>query len=326
MKQLTNDICTLLDVDESIRKHAVRAAEICKFDLTTSMVNEFTELQGTMGEIYALHYNETKEVASAIREHYLPAQANGPLPTTEVGAIVSIADKLDTIVGIISVGLLPTGSQDPYGLRRQAFGILRILKENKWNIELEQLLQLTYEQYDEIDSDTDDAVRTFFKNRAAYLLEEHDMTPDVIEAVLANDIGNIHYAIDKGHLLAEKRNDPSFKRTQEALVRVLNLNKQAADGDIKPSLFETGAEKRLYEAYEKTVQTFNKNNERLDAEQTLHQLETLTEPIHTFFDETMVMVEDESLRHNRLSLIRSISNLIMSFADVTAVEWKQHAD
>lgn len=326
IKQLTNDICTLLDVDETTRKHAVRAAEICKFDLTTSMVNEFTELQGTMGEIYALYYNEAKEVASAIREHYLPSQANGPLPTTEVGAIVSIADKLDTIVGIISVGLLPTGSQDPYGLRRQAFGILRILKEKKWNIRLEQLLQLAYEQYDQIDSDTDDTVRTFFKNRAAYLLEEHNITHDVIEAVLTNDIGNVHYAIDKGHLLVEKRNDPSFKRTQEALVRVLNLNKQAADGDINPSLFETEAEKQLYEAYRKIVQTFNENNERFEAEQSLHQLEALTESIHTFFDETMVMAEDEVLRHNRLSLIRSISNLIMSFADVTAVEWKQHAE
>src|SRR5699024_7676317 len=110
--------------------------------LMTNMVNEFTELQGIMGEKYARYFGESEQVAKAIREHYLPLQANGTLPESIEGSIVSVADKLDTIVGSISVGLMPTGSQDPYSLRRQAIGVLRILLEQKWEVTVEQTLQL----------------------------------------------------------------------------------------------------------------------------------------------------------------------------------------
>src|SRR5699024_9011134 len=124
-----------------------RAAEICKFDLTTNMVNEFTELQGIIGEKYALEFGEDKDVAKAIREHYLPDHADGELPVSLIGSIVSVADKLDTIVGCIYVGLVPTSSQDPYGLRRQAIGVLRVIKDRKWDISVEELFDMPFSLY-----------------------------------------------------------------------------------------------------------------------------------------------------------------------------------
>src|SRR5690625_1783342 len=127
-------------------KQSLRAAEISKLALMTYMVHEFTEAEGVMGEKYALLYGEDKTVAKAIREHYLPKQANGKLPESVPGAIVGLADKLDTIVGFISVDLTPTGSQDPYSLRRQAIGVLRIVEDRQWNITFESLLTIAMKQ------------------------------------------------------------------------------------------------------------------------------------------------------------------------------------
>src|SRR5690625_2100139 len=153
----------------------------------TEMVNEFTELQGIMGEKYARLFGEDEVVATAIREHYLPNQAKGILPESLSGAIVSVADKLDTIVGFISVGLKPTGSQDPYSLRRQATGILRILQERNWDISLESMLMIALDQYELRKNDEVIAeLHEFFKLRASYLLREIAIDQDVIEAVLQN--------------------------------------------------------------------------------------------------------------------------------------------
>src|SRR5699024_4541127 len=140
----------------------------------------------------------------------------------------------------------------------------RILREKKWDVELEQLLQLAYEQYDNIDSETDEKVRTFFKNRATYLLEEYEVTHDIIDAVLAQKIGAINYTIAKAQLLSDKRNDSSFKKTEEALIRVLNLNKQALDQDVDQTLLETDAEKALYDTYNEVEEAFKQYDDARD--------------------------------------------------------------
>src|SRR5690625_1495294 len=217
---LTKRLTKLLDVDSELIAKTVRAAEISKFDLMTEMVNEFTELQGIMGEKYARLFGEDEVVATAIREHYLPNQAEGDLPESLPGAIISVADKLDTIVGFISVGLKPTGSQDPYSLRRQATGILRILQARKWEISLESLLSITMNQYglqenNEIKADLEE----FFKLRASYLLKKTGIEQDVIDAVFKKEIGHYAYAVDKANILTAKRNDPGFKIVEESLVR-----------------------------------------------------------------------------------------------------------
>lgn len=324
IKQITTKINEQLKLDQEETEQTLRAAEICKFDLVTDMVNEFPELQGIIGEKYALHYGENENVAQAIREHYLPVQANGDLPETVIGSIVSVADKLDTIVGCISVGLIPTGSQDPYSLRRQAIGVLRILTDQKWNISVEHLVNIAQELYDIKDEEMKQQLEQFIKNRAAYLLQDQNIEQDVIQAVLSKEIGVIHYTIDKANVLSHKRNETSFKNIQEALVRVMNLGKKHTHTEIDPTLFETESEKELFNHYEQVKEKFLALQTEQNAEEALTQLGHLAEPIHTFFDHTMVMAEDLQLKNNRLALVHHISNLTEMYADMTLIEWKQH--
>ncbi|MEI3606840.1 glycine--tRNA ligase subunit beta [Pseudogracilibacillus sp. SE30717A] len=321
---ITQKICNQLGLDERLTNLAVRAAEICKFDLVTDMVNEFPELQGIMGEKYALHFGEKEEVAKAIKEHYLPVQSNGSLPSTEVGAIVAIADKLDTIIGCISVGLVPTGSQDPYGLRRQAIGILRILLDQKWDLSVESLLNITEDLYDITDEKIKEDIHHFIKNRATYILTEREIEQDVVKSVVTNQVGIFYYTAEKAKLLSQKRNDDSFRPVQEALVRVMNLGKKHQENVIEESLFQTDSEQQLYNTFLSIRDSFSKAETKADAEEALSQLSKLAEPIHTFFEHNMVMAEDERIKRNRLSLVYHLSNLIEQYADMTQIEWKQH--
>ncbi|WP_373892838.1 glycine--tRNA ligase subunit beta [Virgibacillus natechei] len=327
---LTTKLADLLNLDEKAANTAVRTAEISKFDLMTNMVNEFTELQGVIGEKYALNYGEDKDVSRAIREHYLPKQANGELPESVGGSIVSVADKLDTIVGCIAVGLIPTGSADPYGLRRQATGVLRIMKEKAWGVSLESLLDITKNLYQTMDIDQEDSEKVndnlheFLQLRAAYLLSEMNIEQDVAHAVLKKKIGVVHYTFAKANILTEKRNDDQFKYIQEALVRVLKLSTKTNQTEIDPAYFETTAEKALFEAYQSVYNKYSEAKKEMEAYSALAILGQLADPIHYFFEHNMVMAEDEQLRENRLALVNKIACLITDYADLSAVEWKQH--
>ncbi|MBP1968695.1 glycyl-tRNA synthetase beta chain [Virgibacillus natechei] len=326
---LTRELAQLLNLDEKTANNAIRTAEISKFDLMSHMVNEFTELQGIIGEKYALNFGENSEVSKAIKEHYLPKQANGYLPESIAGSVVSIADKLDTIVGCISIGLIPTGSTDQYGLRRQATGILRIMQANKWNITLESLLESTKSVYQTLDIDQRNAEKVtndladFFHLRAAYLLKEMGVEQDVVQAVLHREIGAVDYTFAKATILTNKRNDDQFKYIQEALVRVLNLASKTNQTEVNQKHFETDSEQALYEKYEALVNDYAKVKEQKDAKSTLELLGELAEPIHNFFDHNMVMAEDDQIKTNRLALVNKIAYLILDYADLTAVEWKQ---
>lgn len=320
---ITEKINSYLSVETNTSQQAKRTAKICKFDLMTSMVGEFPELQGVMGEKYALHFGEDKAVAQGIREHYEPVSANGDLPTTEVGAIVSIADKLDTIISCISVGLIPTGSQDPLGLRRQAIGILRILKARQWNIPLEELISFTYDLY-EIDKETQKEIHTFFVNRVTFIFQEYGIEQDVIHAVIDDAIGVLGYSLDKAKLLSDKRNDLSFKFVQESLVRVINLSSKATSEHIDETLFETKSEKVLYNETKAIEKSFTLLQEEYDADGALSELAKLATPIHDFFEHNMVMADNENTKQNRLALVLRIAKVIQQFANITHIEWKQH--
>lgn len=320
---LTEKINNRMNITEEVASQAVRTAQICKFDLMTSMVGEFPELQGIMGEKYAMHFGEDPTVARAVKEHYYPIQSNGQLPSNDVAAIVSIADKLDTIVSSIAVGLIPSGSQDPHGLRRQAIGVLRILEERKWDITVEELLAFAVEQYQVSEQAMED-IHTFFRNRAAFLLSKQGIEQDVTHAVIDHEIGVFGYTLEKASLLSAKRNDDTFKPVQEALVRVMNLSKKATAINIDTNLFETASEQVLYDNLMNTTNMFHTYNGRYDAQAALQELEKLAEPIHDFFENNMVMAEDEKVKQNRLSLLQQLANIIVKYADVTLIEWKQH--
>lgn len=315
--------------EEQIEK-IERAATLSKFDLMTDMVNEFTELQGIMGEKYALLANEPNEVAQAIREQYLPDHADGVLPQSSIGSIVSIADKLDTIVGCIHVGLKPTGSQDPYGLRRQAIGILRVLGNEKWDISMESLIAIPIEHYMEKDiiGMNKEELRTttmeFMKQRMTYILKQLSIETDVIHAVIDQEIGILTYTKEKAILLSSKRNDMTFKTIQESLVRVMNLAGKSEVGVVDPTLLQTPSEQELYEQYQIVKSEFQQHNNNQDAVSALNALSKLAQPIESFFDHNMVMDKDEQLKNNRLALLYVISTLIQSFANLSMIEWKQH--
>lgn len=317
-KQISEQLSVPGEESEAIS----RAALISKFDLVTSMVNEFPELQGVMGEKYARHFNEEEAVAVAVREHYKPVHATDTLPSSQVSSVVSVADKLDTIVGTISIGLLPTGSQDPYGLRRQAIGVLRIMLEQGWDLPFEIFLSLAKDLFET--NEHEKALTNFFKDRAVYIFSKENIEHDVINSVLHDEIGILSYKLAKAKLLSAKRNDPSFKLAQESFVRVLNLADKATAGVIERNLFKTDSETHLYTQLEKEKENFAQHESNNEAEKALETLINLAEPIHQFFENNMVMDPDEAIKQNRLALVHDVATLIKQFADLTLIEWRQH--
>lgn len=325
VRNIAKHIAEKLSCDRETTSHLLRAAEISKFDLVTQMVNEFPELQGIIGEKYALSYNENKNVATAIREHYLPLHAGGELPQTKIGAILSVADKLDTIVGCITAGIIPSGSQDPYALRRQAIGILQILRAEKWQISVEELLQIALAEFDQKEINKAEIIN-FFILRARYILKEANIEQDVITSVLHKGIGYLLYTIEKANMLSAKRNDPTFKTVEEALVRVLNLAKKANETTIDETLFQSESERELYHKFQQIYAKYDEATKNLNAKEALNALSELAKPIHNFFDHNMVMDDDLKIRNNRLALLKNIAKLIDHFADLASIQWKQKSD
>ena len=323
VRALTNSISDALQVDAQTKAFADRTAEIAKFDLVTGMVYEFPELQGYMGERYARIKGENEAVAKAIDEHYMPRHAEDAVPTSEVGAIVSIAEKMDTIVANFAIGNIPTGSQDPYALRRQASGIVTILLEKNYNLALENIIDLALALVDEkgIAKRSLTEIKTdlvsFFMARIKHLLGEKEVRYDLIDAVLVDTIGNVSSLVNRALVLEQKKNEASFKETIEALSRVMNIAVKLTDApSINEALFENEYEKALFAAYkqvEAQVDAATCASEQFDL------LASLKTHIEKYFENTMVMAEDEKIRHNRLSLMKVMSDKIGAFAHMNKV-------
>ncbi|MFP3510558.1 glycine--tRNA ligase subunit beta [Peribacillus sp. SIMBA_075] len=305
------------------KEMALRAAEIAKFDLVSHMVYEFPELQGYMGEKYALLKGETKEVAAAINEHYMPRHADDNVPPSVIGAVVSLAEKIDTLSSFFAIGVIPTGSQDPYALRRQASGVVQILAEKKWNISLEELIVIGLKGVESkgiLKRDLEDVksdMFTFFKARVKHLLQEQQIRYDLIDAVLVNEIGYIHSIVERAHVLDAKKDEAGFKENLEALSRVMNIavkcdNKVTVD----PTFFENDQEKALYEKYQNVAIRYTESK---DENERFEQLVSLQSEIESYFENTMVMADDEAIRSNRLSLMKEISDLVAGFAAMNKI-------
>ncbi|MCS4488628.1 glycine--tRNA ligase subunit beta [Streptococcus sciuri] len=287
-----------LTADE--KEAVLRAASIYKFDLLTGMVGEFDELQGIMGEKYAVLAGESEMVATAIREHYLPNSADGALPETKVGAILSIADKLDTVLSFFSVGLIPSGSNDPYALRRATQGIVRILDAFGWDIPLDELITDLYTlSFESLEYAHKDQVMDFVVARIEKMMDSN-IAKDIREATLASSTYIVGAMLAASQALAKKSNTSDYKAAVESLSRVFNLAEKAENsGLVDPSLFENDEEKALYDA----VNSLDLSNEMTE---NLDKLFALSPVIDAFFDNTMVMAEEESLKNNRLALLSSL--------------------
>ncbi len=302
-----------LSVDETV--DLARAAAIYKFDLLTGMVGEFDELQGIMGEKYALLAEETPAVAAAIREHYMPTSAEGELPESKVGAILAIADKLDTILSFFSVGLIPSGSNDPYALRRATQGVVRILDAFGWHIAMDELIDSLYSlKFDSLTYENKAEVTDFIKARVDKMMGS---TPkDIKEAVLASSNFVVADMLEAASALVEASKKEDFKPSVESLSRAFNLAEKAEGTDtVDPALFENEEEKALAEAVESLVLSGT-------ASQQLEQLFALSPVIDAFFENTMVMAEDQTVRQNRLAILSQLTKKAAKLARFNQINTK----
>jgi glycyl-tRNA synthetase beta chain len=326
VRRLTNLLTDQLEFTNEQKRDSDRAAEICKFDLVTNMVYEFPELQGFMGERYALQKGENEAVATAINEHYMPRNAEDQIPSSDTGAVLSVAEKVDTIASFFAIGLIPSGSQDPYALRRQATGVVQILLQKNWQIDLEKIVNqsLSLLEADGILKksleDMTNEVIAFFKLRLKHLLQEKGIRYDLIDAVLGNEVGVVSSLVNRAQVLEAKRNDVDFKENIEALSRVLNISSKATNkGDIQETLFENDFEQQLYEKYLAVNILVTKS---ITEEDYFDLLVSMKPEISQYFDHTMVMAEDEAIKQNRLSLMVKLSQLIKGFANVSEINVK----
>lgn len=299
------------------RKNAIRAAEISKADLVTGMVTEFTELQGVMGREYAKLDGENAEVAAAIDEHYMPRFAGDSQPKTTAGKILSLADKIDNIVATFSRGLVPTGSQDPFALRRQALGIVNLLTAANWSIQLSEIVNLAMDLL----KVTDEVGREKIQNNFAEFMKlrvKNVLSPstryDVIDAVI-DDIDDIYAVTLKAAAVEQFLNTPDAVKNVQSFVRVGNLAKKAESDKVDEKLINLEAEQVLYKAFEAVKIVAGELIDKKDFIGALDALKKLSAPIDSFFDSVMVMDEDLNIRKNRLALLKSVENLFAKIAD-----------
>ena len=299
-----------------------RATELAKTDLTTGMVTEFTELQGVMGKEYALLDGESPEVAEAIFEQYLPRFAGDVLPQTEAGKVLSIIDKVDNIVATFSRGLIPTGSQDPYALRRQTIGILNILLGSEWNISLRsifkasmELLNVPAEKQDELL----DQVEEFFTLRLKNIFLDREVPHHVIDLFLSNNELSVADAEGLVNALLVNRIDEDVELVQ-AYTRMYNLVKDVEYTGVNSDLLKEDAEKELFEAASKASEASSAAWEAGDYDAVVAVPATLVPAINKFFEDVMVMDKDEAIKANRLQLVRLAYSVMAIIGDISALK------
>ena len=300
---------------EALEPDARRAAELSKTDLVTGMVTEFTELQGIMGREYALLDGEKPEVARAIDEQYMPRFAGDELPQSDLGFALSVADKIDNIVGTFSRGKIPTGSQDPFALRRQALGLVLMLIEHESGLLLSDLVDEAYDLYaleevsrDKMQADVADFIRLRLKN----VLTERGVRYDVQEAVLT-DVDFVADVPVRAAYVERLLASDGADALVQSFVRVGNIARMTETGIVDPALFAAQEEGTLHAAYEHAVAARAEGVDTLPAEQ------ALAKAINAFFDAVMVMDKDERIKTNRLTLLKVIDNYLLCTADYSKI-------
>ncbi len=303
---------------------ASRAAILCKADLVSQMVVEFTKLQGIMGRVYADNAKEPDGVAQAIEEHYRPTYSGGPLPTSKAGAVLSIADKIDSICGFFAVGLTPTGGADPYALRRQGIGIIQIMLNQDFSFSLRSLIDKSLAcLHAKCKEETDaisDKIAIFLVNRMAHLLTEDGFSKDVVDAIISVSSDNIPNVWNKAHALQALKAKPDFTPLAVAFKRVVNIIKKSADWETENLSVDTKhfvheSESALFNAHNEISGKVAAHLKHDRFENALLEIASLRDFVDTFFDSVMVMDDDLKLRENRLALLKQIADLFTTYAD-----------
>lgn len=306
------------------REAAVRAGRLAKADLASGMVREFPELQGIIGETYALRAGEPARVATAIGEQYLPRGAEDQLPRSAEGRILALADKIDSVVGCLGVGLVPTGSQDPYGLRRQAQGIVQILVDAGLSLSLGDLVDravgLLAGKLTEPPEGVRDRVLEFFRSRLVAVMGARSLRPDVTEAVLAGGFDDPVRVIRRAEAVARMMGQPDWDGLSTAFKRAINILPDRPIAPVDPSRFVDPAERRLHDQIAARRPHVVAALDRDDYEGALAELARLRPAVDQFFEAVLVMDEDLSVRETRLGLLRELAELILPIADLRRIQ------
>lgn len=299
-----------------------RAAQLCKADLLSDMVGEFPELQGTMGRYYALAQGESPDVADALEQYYRPRFATDKIANSEISVALALADKLDVIVGIFGIGLTPSGEKDPFGLRRQAIGIIRILTEYPVELDLHELISWTTEKFSkELKLSVDKAqIKIFIMDRFKGYLKDKGYSIDKIEAVLATESNQLHLvqprlvAINK---FLQTDHAAALATANKRIKNILKKNRVSGSHEVEPKLFNTNEEVSLYEAIQALSPTVTKATTQRRYTDALKALSTARSEVDSFFDKVMVMSNDAAERKNRLALLNQLSILLNCVGDLS---------
>ena len=299
-----------------------RAAYLSKADLTTAMVFEFTELQGIMGRYYANLSNEPSEVAEAIYEHYLPRFAGDELPSTNEGIILALSDRLDSVAGFFAIGIQPTGSQDPYALRRQALGILNIMMEKKLDVRLFDLLDLALENFDFEDMDKQSVksdLMSFFELRLKNLFTDMGIRYDVVDAIINIEDSNPFDLLIRAKDLDAWVKNNSVTEALQTFSRISNISKEAIAGKVDEALFAHDSEAKLNTAYNSIKAEVEAMLARREYVKALELLISIKDSVDAFFDSVMIMDENMDIRSNRLAMLSNIRTTMESVADLSKI-------
>ncbi|MHB9132365.1 MAG: glycine--tRNA ligase subunit beta [Armatimonadota bacterium] len=320
IQRLAGETAAWLEMPSQERQYAERAALLCKADLVTAMVNEHPELQGAMGGVYARLAGEPEPVAVAIREQYRPRGKSDPIPSTTAGRLVSLADKTDTVTACFAIGLIPTGSEDPYALRRDAQGVVRILMEAQYRLPLSRLLSAALAQIQvEEAQPTKEVVaslESFFHARIEGILANEGFPFPVVKAVMAVSADVPADALRRAQVLQRRLDDPQLATIVRISTRLANISRDFAGGEIHRDLLTEPAEYDLLISYQETEPKARFFAERGQYEELLNLLEELAPVVDRFFSDVLVMVEDPDLRQARLALIQHVANLFQLLADL----------
>lgn len=302
-----------------------KATRIIKADLLTHMVAEFPELQGAMGRIYAGLQGYDKDVATAIEEHYMPTGGDGNLPQTTLGSILGIADKIDSLVAFFSVGITPSGNLDPYALRRQALGIIRIITDKRYNISLPELIRCAYDVGSGIKDrlsfeDTKTSLIEFMQTRFKFSMIDEGHRQDFVESVLDVVGEDIYDGYERLLALENQSAIEDFEKLMVGFKRVFNITKQISDPlMIDTSLFRQDEERSLYSIYDAKKDEFFDFIEKRQYAQALTVLISFKSYIDNFFDKVFVMDKDESIKNNRLALLKHIKDMFLTYSDFSKI-------
>ena len=325
LQQITSKLAELLDFEPARKEKAVRAAEICKNDLATEMVNEFSNLQGLMGKEYALLEGEAEETAEAVFEHYLPRFSGDKLPETECGSVLALAEKLFNLSSHFLLGNIPSGSQDPFALRRQATGLLRIILDKDLAVDIEEIITFSMRivaiNPDDLDAAASD-LKEFIKQRLENLLAEEDVRYDIINAVIKVNDQNLLDLYQRAHRVMDFRaeNSSLFVDLIRGLVRAKNISEKAENNlEIDAGLLVEDEEKELYKAFSQREAEIKNNFASSQYQKGFYLLVELKEYIDAFLDNVMVMVDDSEVKNNRLALLSLIADLMTDVMDIEEI-------